>query len=275
MSTQIIPYVKNFLSKEEADALFAFAQTLRGERKVNPRNPKSLIRKVSLGCFSILPESRTGATVHGGGAEGFDKSPDEVKAVAAKLTEYAKKEVNYLSFLAYENEKDHIGFHNHREDLTLKDMTVYVINLGCTRTLTTRPNGGDRSSWRFVQPSHGSLYVIPHSFNTTHEHAILDSKTPPANTFERPEGPPRIWCQRKGCEYPADAVNVDRYTIFGNHNKLNGDAWLAECAEQMRRPGFAAKVEELRGKDLLCWCRPDEESRCHAREWLRLANEGI
>jgi hypothetical protein len=84
-------------------------------------------------------------------------------------------------------------------------------------------------------------------------------------------GPPRIYCQRKGCQYPADAVNVDKRTIFGNHKTLHGDEWTAETERLMQQPEFAAQAEALRGKDLLCWCEPDE-SLCHARAWLALAN---
>jgi hypothetical protein len=306
MKKATIPYVENFLTEAEADELFDFCRTLPSVRPVNPRNPKAFIRKVSHGCFSILPESRTGKTVHGGGADGFAASPQQIKDLAGKLTEYAGKTVNYLSVLGYENEKDHIGFHRHREDDTLKSQAVYVVSLGEERLLTIRPAGSrDRSTYQGLLPKHGSLYVLPHLdqyggiFNQTHEHAILDEKfpcslrisinckaiddeyllkpnaygvPPPPNTFVRPDGPPRIWCQRKGCQYPADAVNVDRYTIFGNHKHLQGDEWLAWCAEKMSHPYFAAKVRELKGKDLLCWCRPEEESGCHAREWLRLAN---
>ena len=295
-------YVKDFLSKEEADRLQQFVLTLAPVRPRNPRNQKSFIRKVSYGCYSVMPDSRTGMTVHGGGAGWLATAPDEIKALAARLTEYAGVEINYLSLLGYEDEHDHIGWHNHREDRTLKNQAVWVVSVGDVRTLTTRPVGcRDKSQYEELRPAHGSLYVLPHEYNTTHEHAILDSKKPcglrisinckhiddeylAAHTkkpkvqepdrepFVREPGPPRIYCQRIGCAYPDDAVNVDRNTIFGNHKKLNGDEWAAEVATLMKSPEFAAQVEALRGHDLLCWCRPDEESNCHARAWLELAN---
>jgi hypothetical protein len=89
---------------------------------------------------------------------------------------------------------------------------------------------------------------------------------------------PRIWDQHADCVFPPDAVNVDRDTIFGNHNKhrLGTHAgrlkWSREVAAKMKDAEFAAKVETLRGHDLLCWCRPGEEAHCHARIWLELAN---
>jgi hypothetical protein len=299
----MIPYVENFLTLTEADYLQQFVLTLTPVRPHNPRNQKVFIRKVSYGCYSVLPESRTGMTVHGGGAGWLATAPDEIKSLATRLTEYAGTEINYLSLLGYEDEHDHIGWHNHREDLKLKNQTVWVVSLGDVRTLTTRPTGSkDKSTWEELRPAHGSLYVLPHEYNRTHEHAVRDSKdfcglrisinckhiddeyvaahakkpkvTVPVERppFVRELGPPRIYCQRKDFDYPADAVNVDRHTIFGNHKKLNGDEWLAEVASLMKSPEFAAKVEALRGKDLLCWCRPSEESQCHARAWLELAN---
>jgi hypothetical protein len=229
--------------------------------------------------------------------------------VAARCTDYAKVEVNYLSVLGYENENDHIGYHRHREDDTLKSSAVYVMNLGQERILTIRPIGSkDKDQVEGLIPSHGSLYVLPHMrdgkiFNQHFEHAILDAKEPcglrisincktidddyilkpngmyggknplPPNTYVREPGPPRIYCQRKGYEYPPEAVNCDRYTVYGNHKRLNGDEWKAEVARLMSDPVFAKKMyADLRGRDILCWCEPKDEDRCHAREWLRLAN---
>jgi uncharacterized Zn-finger protein len=40
----------------------------------------------------------------------------------------------------------------------------------------------------------------------------------------------------------------------------------------MMEKDFASKVESPRGKDLLCWCKPDAEF-CHAKVWLELANQ--
>ncbi len=102
------------------------------------------------------------------------------------------------------------------------------------------------------------------------------------NAFVREPGPPRIYRITKAKRYPANAVYVGRggfwcgqewpATPFGNHKRLNGDAWKAEVARLMASPEFRAQVESLRGKDLLCWCSPREEAHCHARAWLELAN---
>ena len=124
----MIPYVEDFLTLTEADYLLQFVLMLTPVRPRNPRNQKSFIRKVSYGCYSVLPESRTGMTVHGGGAGWLDSAPNEIKALAARLTEYAGTEINYLSVLVYEDERDHIGWHNHREDLKLKNQTVWAFH---------------------------------------------------------------------------------------------------------------------------------------------------
>ena len=175
----MIPYVEDFLSMREADSLQEFVLSLTPVRPRNPRNQKAFIRKVSYGCYSVLPESRTGMTVHGGGAAWLSTAPDEIKSLVARLTAYAGTEINYLSILGYENELDHIGFHQHREDRTLKDQSVHVISLGDVRTLTVRPVGcKDKNQYEHLDPAHGSLYVLPHEYNTTHEHAVLDSKVP-------------------------------------------------------------------------------------------------
>lgn len=88
---------------------------------------------------------------------------------------------------------------------------------------------------------------------------------------------PRVYnCNKRG--FPHDAVWIDRRTRFGNQFKI-GDWWAAKkrrmtrddvCdrfeAEQL--PGM--NVETLRGKDLVCHCKP---LRCHGDSILRKANQ--
>ena len=117
----------------EADSLLEFVLLLTLVRPRNPRNQKAFIRNASYGCYSVLPTSRTGMTVHGGRAGWLAAAPDEIKSLAARITEYAGTGINYLSLLGYEDERDHIGWHNHREDLKLKNQTVWVVSLGDVR----------------------------------------------------------------------------------------------------------------------------------------------
>ena len=96
---------------------------------------------------------------------------------------------------------------------------------------------------------------------------------------------PQVWCCRAGSSYPRDAVYVGRETRdrqgnllreatpFGNHCKLSLNAFREMALAMIAAdPEFAAQVEALRGKDLLCWCSGKETEHCHARVWLELAN---
>jgi hypothetical protein len=95
---------------------------------------------------------------------------------------------------------------------------------------------------------------------------------------------PRVYDCHAGKKYPADAVYVGREvrdrrtgniirpaTPFGNVKRLTGDAFRSYAAEKMKDAEFRELVESLRGKNLLCWCKPDEPT-CHAKIWLELAN---
>jgi Domain of unknown function (DUF4326) len=110
--------------------------------------------------------------------------------------------------------------------------------------------------------------------------------------------PRRIQLSRaKGWRMPADAVKVDRTTLFGNpfsikdwgHDRAVAlhRAWLTggavdaplPAAERKRLAARRAEVLEalpgLRGKDLACWCalpRRGEPDICHAALLVELAN---
>jgi hypothetical protein len=90
--------------------------------------------------------------------------------------------------------------------------------------------------------------------------------------------PHRIQRQRtNGWRMPANAVYVGRPTRWGNPFpvakyqdavRLFAD-WLSHT-EPGRALAESAR-QELRGKDLACWCRPDQP--CHADVLLDLANK--
>jgi hypothetical protein len=104
--------------------------------------------------------------------------------------------------------------------------------------------------------------------------------------FVREPGPPRIYDCHVGKRWPEAAVYVGREVLdrrtgkvdwpstpYGNHHKLNGQAWIDETNRLMADEEFATKMRnDLRGRDLLCWCKPNEPN-CHAKIWLKLANE--
>jgi len=55
-----------------------------------------------------------------------------------------------------------------------QNQTVWVLSLGAVHPVAVRPKGcKDRSQWEIIHPAHGSLYILPSSYNLTHEHAVL------------------------------------------------------------------------------------------------------
>lgn len=98
--------------------------------------------------------------------------------------------------------------------------------------------------------------------------------------------------RRKGARKPEKAVVVARPSIWGNPFKVGAaveagysragcvsafEDWLAgnpwACGAdryETQRATILARIGELRGKDLACWCPLDQP--CHADVLLRLAN---
>lgn len=102
--------------------------------------------------------------------------------------------------------------------------------------------------------------------------------------------PARVQLRRtKGWRMPAGAVKVDRTTAFGNPFRV-GDQHVPDAAAAVRMfrarlPGaefyqpphpdsymgrLIARLPELRGRDLACWCRPGDP--CHADVLIEVAN---
>ncbi len=73
---------------------------------------------------------------------------------------------------------------------------------------------------------------------------------------------------------PASAVRIDRKTKWGNPFVIGKDGNREEVIAKfeawiMTKPDLlAAARDELRGKDLLCWCAP---LACHGDVLLRIA----
>ena len=88
--------------------------------------------------------------------------------------------------------------------------------------------------------------------------------------------PKRIQRKRtKGWRKPAGAVNVTRPGKWGNPYPMakHGIQALALYKKHLGREVVAGRLdlEELRGKDLMCWCPLG--AKCHADILLRRANE--
>jgi hypothetical protein len=82
--------------------------------------------------------------------------------------------------------------------------------------------------------------------------------------------------RRKGWRLPANAVSVTRPGRWGNPFRIGQDGdrpqvlalFETYASDRLaKEPGWLAP---LRGKDLACYCRP--EDACHADILLRLAN---
>src|SRR5271170_30019 len=123
----MIPYNENFLTKTEADTLKESVLSQPAIREKIARNHSSLIRKLHYGTYSPIPESHYGGISH---CRPVDDAPSFIKAFAAKLSAFAGKEINYISQRGYENERDHIGWHQHHEDYGREDQSVWVVSLG-------------------------------------------------------------------------------------------------------------------------------------------------
>jgi hypothetical protein len=97
--------------------------------------------------------------------------------------------------------------------------------------------------------------------------------------------PKRIHRRRsKGWRMPGGAIYVGRPTIWGNPFLVSDYGqqkavdlfrdWLNGLDPETRpeqRKRLLESIQELRGKDLVCWCRPDQP--CHADVLLELANK--
>jgi len=91
--------------------------------------------------------------------------------------------------------------------------------------------------------------------------------------------PKRIQRKRsKGWRMPEGAVYVGRPSKWGNPFTLH-DGTREQVVEMFRNliegniwsePNVLSIRMELQGKDLVCWCKPDEP--CHADVLLEIAN---
>jgi hypothetical protein len=107
-----------------------------------------------------------------------------------------------------------------------------------------------------------------------------------------PDAPRRVQLsRRKGWRMPENTVKVSRPGKWGNPFRVGEDGTAAECVNSYRallsgyvcltskadlelqhktRAVVVACLDELRGKNLACWCRADKP--CHADVLLELAN---
>jgi len=143
-------YIENFFTEHEADEMFLQLRALPHERNRNKMyGGQNFLRRLSFPGWSPEKEHRPAGQYK---TEDFEGAPDFIKAASAKLSDYAGKEIKYLSTIGYENERDAMNYHQHKEDqerdrvlrglgLPGADMSVWVLNFGERRTIGIRPKG--------------------------------------------------------------------------------------------------------------------------------------
>jgi hypothetical protein len=239
----------DFWREQDADDLFEFAKALPRKREDSEYMGKINGKKriIGIGSWSISANKRgLRDGVVNPRSHNLENAPPLVRDLAARLTNLnGRSEINYLSFIAYENEGDHINWHQHNED-RCRDATVFIVSLGETRTFGLRrvcakhriggkgctKNCGEsclisgkllcrsckaRRKARkecpvcsrkpiLLQPEHGSVIVLPHSYNMTHEHAVLGKQDKYGD--KRPKGL-RISINTKYVR-PEDVLYIER-----------------------------------------------------------------
>ena len=294
-------YTPDFLTKEEANELVSYFETLKFDVRPNPRNPKNPkynIKRQSLGYIASNAFNDRDEKKWGPKYADIETMPEILQGFRRKLAQHAGQDINYISILKYPNSDATISWHNHKED-HWHDSPVWDVTIGPTeRRFWAREVANPEKTVTSVLAEVGSLITIPASMNTTHQHAILKDKTTGVRYSINCKSLPlyAVWDCHAGKNYPPDAVYVGRRvcdrkgnvlregTIFGNGTNplvyhdgaLETEEEFREYAERkMQDPEFRAKVRELRGKHLLCWCvqaGPKRAAFCHARVWLELAN---
>lgn len=318
-------YTPNFLTPKEADDFFSFFNDWHYcERRIIKSG--MVLKRLGV-AFAADPNhtqvrgsKESGITYGAMSTESVDEdcndsvlpltrdenTPAVLQALQAKLTAklrtmpgYEHRMVNYLSVVRYPNETARINWHQHSEDNGI-DTPVLIVSVGAVRPFHLRLRKDHKQKWE-QDAGHGSLIVLPSSFNDTHEHAILEEKYPcgvriSVNTkclikpkvFSLKDGRGHYphWAVYVGCRYEVNGKLVREGSPYGNgSNPLAGHAGAIKTeaafrkyvAERMSDPAFCVQaLADLRGKHLLCWCRqsgPERAEFCHARVWLEAVNQ--
>jgi hypothetical protein len=86
--------------------------------------------------------------------------------------------------------------------------------------------------------------------------------------------PIRIQRRRvKGWRMPENTIYVGRGTRWGNPFTIANSGNIHPCLRFAVEVAPLLDVTPLRGKNLCCWCRPEDP--CHADTLLSLANEEV
>jgi hypothetical protein len=310
-------YEPNFLNTQEADALFNRFNEWLYCGMVNSKSGLTIKRKgVSFasdinhsqvrGTYDdVFTFNKADAEDHcDGPVLPLDEAPEEILNLQRKLEQYlrtmpglAKWKLNYLSVMKYVDHTVGIDWHKHSEDDGC-DTPTFIISTGADRPfhvgLINKTKPPKPTEYWSRTAEHGSLIVIPASFNDTHWHAILPDKHPcgiriSVNT--KCLRTPRVFSIYRR-RYPRFAKYVGckkggfEGTIYGNDfEPMKGhfrplayseDAFRQIVEYKMSLEHFREQaIKDLRGKHLLCWCIQDGPNKapfCHARVWLDVVN---
>jgi hypothetical protein len=217
---------------------------------------------------------------------------------------YEKRVVNFISAVYYADQTVGIDWHKHSEDDGI-DSPVLILSTGDPRPFhlglqrrMPMVNGKRQSPeplphqhWPRMA-EHGSLIVVPASFNDTHWHAILPEKYvcgPRISFVTKCLVRPRVFSIKE--KHPKFAVYVGREyanwpeTPYGNRAgipdtdppELKTAKFRVYAKAKLKDPAFRAQaIKDLKGKHLLCWCIQEGPKRapwCHARIWLKIIAE--
>jgi hypothetical protein len=193
----MIPYVEDFLTKDFSDGILEFTRTQPHVRPLTVPwgQPK---RRLSFPGYGPVLEGFKHQASEYGESTDIDTAPPLYRELASRITEYAAatgmpSPINYLSTIGYLTD-DRMKFHQHKEDLVMPEanQAVYVVSFGAVHPVAIRsgytgPKRNGKKGTEFIPdgkddyiiyPKHGSLYVLPGSFNRPgsgdeHEHAVL------------------------------------------------------------------------------------------------------
>jgi hypothetical protein len=131
-------YQPDFITKKQADDLFDACKALPKNRpKTKLSGYKSDLLRLEM-PFYVGVEKWIPSATENQWKFLLKDAPSEIQALAKKLSAIAGRPINYLSLNGYENERDVINWHQHRED-DCRDATVYIVSLGEKRTFGLRP----------------------------------------------------------------------------------------------------------------------------------------
>lgn len=103
--------------------------------------------------------------------------PPCLHAARAAVARLAPAPYTHVGLNLYRDQQDSVAPHGDREGSLVPGQPIAILSLGVARDMLIRPRGGGAASQRIgLQP--GSLLVMSHASQSTHEHGIPKARTP-------------------------------------------------------------------------------------------------